>query len=414
LNILLCPVGSAGDVHPFVGLGVALKQRGHDVTVITGEYFRPLAERTGLAFVGLDNEEHFRRIIENPDVWKPHKAFFVLVREIILPWMRWQHEAIVKRYEPGRTLVVANALGFGARIAHEKPGVPLATIHLQPAVLWSDYQTPYVPGLPVGGRVPRRLKRMQIELIESLLVDRVLNRPVNAFRRELGLPPARRFITRWWHSPQRVIGMFPDWFAPPQPDWPEQTVLTGFPLWDERELTEMPPEAAAFLEAGDPPIVFTPGSAMVQGAAFFAEAVRACEILGRRGMLLTRFPEQIPGDLPDSVRHFDYVPFSDVLPRAAALVSHGGIGTTAQALAAGIPHLVMPMAHDQFDNANRLKRLGVGDWVFRFRFRGPTVAKRLDRLLTSPDVAGRCQEIAAKFEGTNALADTCDVLEAMA
>ena len=116
--------------------------------------------------------------------------------------------------------------------------------------------------------------------------------------------------------------------------------------------------------AGEPPIVFTPGSAMYHGQDFFRASVEACKQLNRRGILLTRHAEQIPADLPATIRHFSYAPFSLLLPRAAALVHHGGIGTSAQAMAAGCRQLITPFAHDQFDNADRLRRLGEGIWDF--------------------------------------------------
>jgi UDP:flavonoid glycosyltransferase YjiC (YdhE family) len=188
--------------------------------------------------------------------------------------------------------------------------------------------------------------------------------------------------------------------------WPSQ-----FPLWDEAAQTGTQPELDAFLDAGEAPLVFAPGSANRQAAAFFRAAVDACVRLKRRGILLTQFAEQIPRPLPASVRHFGYVPFSRLLPRAAALVHHGGIGTTAQGLRAGVPHLVMPMAHDQPDNAARLKRLGVGDWLKPAAFRGPAVAARLQRLLTDPAVPPACREVASRFHGVDPAAEACQVIE---
>ncbi len=92
--------------------------------------------------------------------------------------------------------------------------------------------------------------------------------------------------------------------------------------------------------------MFTAGSAMTQGADFFRVSAEVCRRSHWSGILLTQFPEQLPATLPEGVCHFDYVPFSQVLPRAAAFVHHGGIGTVAQALAAGVRQLVVPLAHD--------------------------------------------------------------------
>jgi rhamnosyltransferase subunit B len=205
--------------------------------------------------------------------------------------------------------------------------------------------------------------------------------------------------------------LFPDWFGPMQPDWPPQTVHAGFPLWDERTLTPMAAEVEAFLQAGDRPIAFTPGSAMLHGQEFFQAAVEACERLGRRGILLTRHAEQLPKNLPTSVRHFGFVPLSQLLPRASAIVHHAGIGTVGQGLAAGVPHVSMAMAHDQFDNAARLERLGVSETISVKRLNGGNLAGTLGRLLQSPLVAERCRELTEQVKKNDSLGAACGELE---
>jgi rhamnosyltransferase subunit B len=102
------------------------------------------------------------------------------------------------------------------------------------------------------------------------------------------------------------------------------------------------------------------------------------------------------------------------LPRMAALVHHGGIGSCAQGLAAGVPHLIRPMAFDQFDNSRRLARLGVSEEISVKKFRGPAIAPALERLLNSPDVAAKCRALAAKCNGPASLTSACEALEALA
>ena len=164
--------------------------------------------------------------------------------------------------------------------------------------------------------------------------------------------------------------------------------------------------------AGDPPIVFAPGSGNRQARRFFSAACDACRRLGRRGVVLSRYSEHLPAPLPPGVWHAGYAPFSAVLPRAAALVHHGGIGTSAQALAAGRPQLVMPMTFDQPDNAARLTRLGVARTLAPERFTGAAVARELAALLGAAAVARRCAEIARRFDGVDPVGRTCDVIEA--
>lgn len=114
------------------------------------------------------------------------------------------------------------------------------------------------------------------------------------------------------------------------------------------------------------------------------------------------------------MRHAEYAPFGSLVPRAAALVHHGGVGTLAQALRAGCPQLVMPMAFDQPDNAVRLERLGVGRYLRPSRFTGMAVARELDALLGSEDVVRACRSVAGRFVGIDPVAQTCDLIEAAA
>jgi len=234
---------------------------------------------------------------------------------------------------------------------------------------------------------------------------------LNELRARLGLSRLKRPMDRWMYSPDLVLGLFPDWFAARQPDWPAQTATVGFPLWDPPSTPHLSKEVDEFLAAGEPPIVFAPGSANVQANEFFQTAADVCERLGRRGMLMTKYPEQLPKRLPPGVRSFGFVSFRELLPRAAALVHHGGIGTCAQGLASGLPQIVMPMAYDQLDNGLRLQRLGVGAIVPRKRFKPVTVSAALGPLLESAEVATRCRELASRCNGPASLSAACDRLE---
>jgi rhamnosyltransferase subunit B len=223
----------------------------------------------------------------------------------------------------------------------------------------------------------------------------------------------KRILAGWCYSPDQVIGFFPEWYAPHQPDWPAKMTLTGFPRWDPAASLEDHSEVFQFVEAGSPPLVFTLGSYPQHARRFYQAAVESCTALGRRGILLSRHGDQIPDRLPEHVRHFDYVPLAPLLPRSAALVSHGGIGTIAQALVAGIPQVLMPIAYNHPDDAVRLKRLGVGDYIAPRHFQGPRLARVLNRLIASSQVATRCRELAAHFAGSDPIDQACDLLEGL-
>lgn len=411
LNVILIPIGSSGDVNPFVALGRALQARGHRITMVTNGYFEPLARRSGFDFEPLGTAEEYHAVLERPGIWDPNEGFRLVIEWTTLKTMRPIYELIERRNVPGETVVAGPVTAFGARFAQEKLGVPLVSVVLQPAMFRSSTEVSKLGLLPVSSRMPGWWNRLLYWAADVMIIDRLVGPETNAFRAELGLAAVRRFFDEWWFSPERILALFPDWFAPPPPDWPAQLGLTGFPLYDESDAAVTHPELEAFLNAGPPPIVFTPGSAMRHGKAFFEAAADACRRLGRRGVLVSRYSDQIPPQLPEGVRWFEFVPFSQLFPRSACAVHHGGIGTSSQALAAGIPQLIMPMAHDQFDNAARLERLGVAASLSPRRFRGPSVARALEPLLISPSVAEQCRLAAERTRSANPFPEACRLIE---
>jgi UDP:flavonoid glycosyltransferase YjiC (YdhE family) len=410
LKVLLVPLGSAGDVHPFFGLARALRARGHDPMLFCHGYFSDLAAREGLAYVEIGPAEEYLNAIENPDLWHPTRSLALVLGNFARA-IRPTYEKLSEHVEPGRTVIAASTLSFGARVLAEKTGVPLVSVVLQPTMFRSVHEPPEYPGFKVPDWWPASLRRSFFWFVDTAAIDPKVRPTLNAFRRELGLAPVRRVFHSWMFAPERVLGLFPNWFAPKQEDWPAQTVLTGFPLYDEATVGGLPGDVAAFLDEGPPPLVFTPGSAMKHGESFFAAAVEVCRKLERRGILLSKFDEHIPADLPAGVRHFPYVPFSRILPRSAALIHHGGIGTTGQALAAGIPQLIVAHAHDQYDNASRVTRLGVGRGVPSHAMEATEASAALSELLTSREVADRLRAIASRIDGAAALEASCRVIE---
>ncbi|MGD0387529.1 MAG: glycosyltransferase [Tepidisphaeraceae bacterium] len=409
LRILIAALGSHGDVHPFLAMGQTLRGRGHDVRIIAPAMYETLANSLGLQFVPVGSVELFERHAARPELWRPVRGFGVMaeaVADLIEPY----YDAIERNHQRGATGLVLSSLVLGGRVAQEALGIPAVSVHLSPAILRSLQSPAKTPPLPVSGRLPGWWNRLVYWAVDALVMDRALAGPLNDFRRSLGLPPVKRLFNGWVHSPDRVIGLFPDWFAPPPRDWPRQTVLSGFPLYDESDVIGVDPDIEKFLMAGQPPIAFTPGSAMRHGERFFAEALRTCGILGCRGVLLSRHAQHVPANLPPEVRHVDYVPFSRLLPDCAALVHHGGIGTAAQGLAAGIPQLVVPMAHDQPDNAARLKRLGVAEVLPARRFRAAPAAAAL-KLAMDEFHRAACVSIKQRLAAENPLAKTAEIIE---
>ncbi|RIK80322.1 MAG: glycosyl transferase [Planctomycetota bacterium] len=411
MHVILSALGSYGDVLPMVGIGAAARARGHRVQVVANPYFQDVVAGAGLELLPLGTADEYRELMQHPDLWHPRRGLKLVLGRGAGAYLRQAFATIDANYRPGETVLAAHGLDLGSRLLHELRGAPLATVHFAPFALVSLHDTPRYIGVPDMKRWPRWLKYALYRLGDVAMVDPVIGPPLNALRRELGLPAVRRIYSVWNNSPQLVLGLWPDWFAPLQPDWPECTALTGFPLWDPPAEHAAGADVNAFLAAGEPPIAFAPGSANVQAQEFFRVAVETCQRMGRRGMLLTKYPAQAPDRLPPTVRQFGFIPFSMLLPRVAALVHHGGIGTCAQGLAAGIPQVVVPMAYDQLDNGLRLQRLGVGAVVSRRRLAPRRLARELNRLLTSPSVPRACAELAQRCDGPASLEAACDLLE---
>ena len=224
--------------------------------------------------------------------------------------------------------------------------------------------------------------------------------PLREFRRELGLPPSKHLaMFEGQFSPFLNLAFFDPQLAVQQPDWPANVRVCGAAIYDGTA-----PDAAIrndlerFLGEGEPPIVFALGSSAVWIAGdFWEKAAAAAQRLGRRAILVTG--PVTPEGLPEGVRAFPYLPYSSAFPRAVAVVHQAGIGTLAQALRAGRPQLIVPVAFDQPDNARRAAALGVAR-VLPFRKVGARrLASELAALLEQPSYARAARKEAEALSG---------------
>ena len=412
LHVLLPTMGSAGDVHPFVALGAALQARGHRATILTNPIFQALIEAQGIGFLAVGAAEEANAAIANPELWHLRKGFKVIA-QVIAPAIG-QIFRLIDKHADSRTVVAFSSLAIGARVAQEKLGIPSASVHLQPSVIRTLVDQGMMGNVRLSASRPTWFKQGLFRIIDAVILDRRLKAPLNELRARLGLAPVDRVMHRWVHSPQLVIAFFPEWFAAPQPDWPAHTHTVGFPLWDADG--EAAPWAAAdeFLNAGAAPIVFTPGSAGATMQRFFKQSVRAARQLGMRAMLVTNYPEQVPTNLPSSIRVFGYLPFSQVLPHAALLVYHGGVGTLAQGIKARIPHLVVPNGFDQFDSGWRIEQLGLGKSIPQSRYRAARVARAIADILGDNTSARRRADYASRIDSADAVTRACRLIEGLA
>jgi rhamnosyltransferase subunit B len=398
MHYLIVSIGTDGDVFPYLGLAKTLRERGHSVGLVACTHYEPLARHYDLNFHEILSAAENDVLFENPDFWNPRKSA-PLAAKWGLRYIQRQYETISKLVRKD-TVLITNPAVFAATMARDKFNVPMISIVLQPWIIPSSIAPPVVPGLEFLQRAPRPVWNLIWRAFDAggyLLVERTLNR----IRMAAGLKPVRR-VFRTWLSNDLILGFFPPWFGPPQADWPSQLELFDFPMFDGRPEGDLPQDVEQFCRAGPPPVAFTFGTGMAQPAKQFRAAMDTCQILGLRGIFLTKYNQQLPSPLPPSIMHARFAPFQKLFPHCAAVVHHGGIGTSAKAMAAGIPQLACPICFDQFDNGARLRNLGVGDSLSPIKLTGKLFAKSLSRLLT-PVTAARCREIAARFTNSDGL-----------
>lgn len=390
LKIIFLAIGSDGDINPLLEIASELKRRGERVEFIANGHFQNKVEAEGLYFRALGGAELYQEGLQNEDIWHPRKGFQAVWKSVYAS-LELGYKLIMEGIDPGRTILVGSTLAFSARIVSEKHGLPFCSVHLSPSCLISRQSPPVGPGVVVPASLPLWLKRLYVDLVENYIIDAACRDDLNTFRSTLGLSPVKNVFSSWVHSPDLVLCAFPEWFAARQSDWPTNLVFTGFPLFYKRMNEDLSAAVQDFLAAGEAPLIFTAGSAMAHSAEYFKRALDCVLAGGWRAIFVTKFSNQIPCNLPPQVMVSAYEPFDLLFARAKAVSHHGGIGTSAQCLRAGVPQLVAPFAHDQFDNALRLTELGVAATV-RTGESGRQWSRRLSKLLKDEASRNVCQK----------------------
>ncbi|HEX7643431.1 MAG TPA: nucleotide disphospho-sugar-binding domain-containing protein [Burkholderiaceae bacterium] len=396
--VFILSAGTVGDIYPLLRIGRALQTRGHAVSFIGPEIHARHVARAGLSFHSIFSADEHLEIMRNPDVWHPRKGLGV-----ILGGLREGAGRMVQMMEllpEGEDcIMLAHPLAVpAAAIARaQKPRLRVVTFYLAPSNLRSVHDPLTMGALNIPSWLPHAVRRGLWRLADRFMIDPAALPGVNGLRRDYGLPPVAHFLDHIYSTADLSLTLFPAWFGPTPPDWPQPLHEGYFQLYDPLQGQPLPDRLQHFLDQGEAPLVFTPGSGNLHAHAYFEAARQAVLRLDRRAIFLTPYREQIPSSLPDSVFWQDYVPLSSLLPHCALLAHHGGIGTTAEALRAGVPQLVAPLAYDQFDNAARVDRLGVGSGLSQAALRRGAFGKALSELLASAEVRQHCCEIAGRF-----------------
>ena len=413
-RILVGAWGSYGDLNPAIGLSLGLRARGHAVTLATLPAYRTEVEREGLTFlpVGPDLDPGDRMLAAR--IMEARRGTEFLFRHVLMPGVARAYDDL-RAAVADADLVVSHPVTFALPVLCEELGRPWASYVLAPMSFFSAHDVPvFAPAPWVKPLVARSrwLGRSVVALARR--ATRAWTPEVARLRAARGLPPGRNPIFEGQHSPTLVLALFSTVLATPQPDWPVDVHVTGAIPYNGPRTQPLDPALARFLDEGPPPVVFTLGTSAVAAAGrFYDESVAAARRLGVRAVLLVgTFPENQPTAVagPD-VLVTPFAAHARLFPRAAAIVHQGGAGTLHQALSSGHPMLVVPHAHDQPDNADRVARLGVARIVRPSRYRHARVATALDALLTDPRYARAAARVGAAVRDEDGVRAACDAIE---
>ena len=413
-RIILTTIGSFGDLHPKIAMAFELRHRGHEVVFATHKEYQDKIEALGFEFHRMRPDN---TALNDPQEMARMMDLKTGTEYVVKNWIGASlRETYTDLMDAARNsdLIIHGEGVLAARLVAEKLEMPWVSTVLQPLAFLSTHDPSVLPGLPSIFYLPglNFIAQRSIRQLSKIL-SKTWAEPVHQLRQEIGLAPLKGnpFIDEKY-SPYLVLAMFSPILAKPQPDWAANTVLTGFNFYDgsQRE-THLPLELEQFLVSGDPPIVFTLGSAAVMSPGqFYEESIQAAKRLSRRAVLLIG-KNVPPENLPDGIISVNYVPYSQIFPRAVAIVHQGGIGTTSQALQAGRPTLVMPYSHDQPDNAARVERLGTSRTIARKQYVAERVAMQLGKLLENPNYASKALEIGAIIRAEKGVERACDAIE---
>ena len=419
MRILLSNIGTFGDTNPLIALALELKRRGHVPVMVLPNVYRPKIEPLGLEFHAIRPDIDPTNSILVEMVYDVKHGTEHGLRDFLFPSLRQSYDDLLDAAtRPVRAdLMVLGELNYAGPLVAEATGIPWTSYVLAPLSFFSAFDPPVLPPYPRLARADKFAGFGRVIKRVARFTTRKWSEPIYDLRRELGLPRGTNPLFDAKHSPNLVLALFSRELGVEQKDWPPNTLITGFCFYDaDVGNAALPPHLEKFVAGGDPPVVFTLGSAAVLAAGEFYEvSARAAMKLGLRSVLLigTDPRNKIKLSLPDTICVAEYAPYSALFSRSRLVVHQGGVGTTAQCLRAGKPMLIMPYSHDQPDNARRMKRLKVARVIQKSRYTPGRVGKLLDAMLSDPSYAIRAQRVAETIAHEDGVGTACNALEAL-
>jgi rhamnosyltransferase subunit B len=412
MRFLLTSWGSHGDLFPFLALGRGLLARGHGVSLVGHPEWEADIVAAGLRFVSTGEPPRDNFLHDNPEIismkWGGFPSVYALVNHAIAPG--FDHiTAALHAEAPRHDVMIAHHFVFPAPAVAEMTGIAWATVSLAPGVVPSAYSLPAGDfGRASGGWLARTRQQM-VWGVGRFCISFLVDPAVNRLRRKHGLKPVRDAAFAV-HSPHLNLQLYSGHFASRPPDWSAEKQVAGFCYYYPPGAA-LAPEIEEFLQRGEPPILFTLGSAAVQRpGAFYQSAVEILQRMNLRGILLIGPEKNRPAHLPDTILAVPYAPYGLLMPRVRAVAHQCGVGTLSHTLRAGVPSVACPFAFDQPNNARRLEALGVAEVVLPHQHDARHMGPALERLLAG-EAPARAQRLGQLIRAEGGVARACTILE---
>lgn len=380
MKILLYGVGTKGDINPLIGLAMNLASRNHDCTILTSEQFSNEVTQSNIKFFPVGTIDEYLKGNSNL-AWSPNSKNSDNFEYYHAPCFERAFKYTQDVIHEGPTLVISLSNRNGAAVAAQKFGAALVLVKLAPCSIFSYISPPAPLCWKIPKLTPSWIKKIALQKMRKTeLLTFYKSKEARKYmetRAHLGAP----FSLTFDDKAILEIAFFPEWFGMRAKDWPSKIKCVGFPLFDPPKKTEQS-IIDEFITTNGPPLVFTTGTGVPDASELFHIGMKICLLLQLPGVFVGKTETLQFENTTPAFLFLDYADFADLLPRSKAIVHHGGIGTTAQAIRAKIPQLIRPIKYDQPDNAWRIHKLQLGTILFPERFTPEVAAELLTKLIS--------------------------------
>lgn len=413
MHITILTLGSQGDVQPYIPLGTALAGAGYDVRLATHANFELIARDHGLEFFPIEgNPREMLETEAGQALMETGPNIVTHVRQLKSMGNALIQQILFSSWKAcqGTDAIIHSTFGFGGFYIAKKLGVPSIAAYIIPFTRTREFPSAIVPQLRLGGFY----NWFSHIFFEQLFWQTFRSSVEKWIQESLGLPRPSCMGDFGAIHKQRypIIYGYSPTVLPKPPDWGDWIHVTGYWFLDRQSNWQPPPDLVDFLQSGPPPVYVGFGSMNNRNPEEVTEIVlKALDRCKQRGILLTGWGGLSKADLPDHVFKIESIPFDWLFPQMAAVVHHGGAGTTAACLRAGIPSIIVPFFADQPFWGERVYRLGAGPRpIPRKQLTAERLAAAIGTVLGNQRMRKQAEAIGERIRAEDGVAKAVDAI----